>query len=236
MTAIPIHIAPDRVSRLILLAALILGAIYLFDDFGLGAPYPLNVVIKAGGVVLLGLYALKQGRLWLGLGLLAGSAGDAFLALQPTQQALGILAFGIGHLIYIGLFADQLRRKGNRGLPGYLATAVIAAFGVVMLVALQPHFGELRVAASTYNGIILVMVALALIGRAPPLAVIGALLFMVSDAVLAWRMFAGMLDWAGPVVWVCYFGGQACIALGLSQTQNGARDEPDAASGSIEQE
>ncbi|WP_339742837.1 lysoplasmalogenase [uncultured Maricaulis sp.] len=217
MTAIPIHIATDRTSRLILLAALIFGAIYLLDDFGLGTPYPLNVVIKAGGVVLLGLYALKQGRLWLGLGLLAGSAGDAFLALEPTQQALGILAFGIGHLIYIGLFADQLRRKGNRGLPGYLATAVIAAFGVVMLVALQPHFGELRVAASVYNGIILVMVALALIGRAPPLAVIGALLFMVSDAVLAWRMFAGMLDWAGPVVWVCYFGGQACIAVGLSQ-------------------
>ena len=167
---------------------------------------------------------LKQGRLWLGLGLLAGSAGDAFLALEPTQQALGILAFAIGHLIYIGLFADQLRRKGNRGLPGYLATGVIIVFGALMLVALQPHFGELRIAASIYNGIILVMVALALIGRAPKLAVIGALLFLVSDAVLAWRMFAGMLDWAGPVVWVCYFGGQACIALGLSHPEDSARN------------
>ncbi|WP_417489255.1 lysoplasmalogenase [Maricaulis sp.] len=224
MTATPITIASDRVSRLILLAALALGAIYLFDDFGLGAPYPLNVVIKAGGVVLLGVYALRQGRLWLGLGLLAGSAGDAFLALQPTQQALGILAFGIGHIIYIGLFADQLRHKGNRGLPGYLATGVIIVFGAVMLVALQPHFGDLRIAASIYNGIILVMVALALIGRAPKLAVIGALLFLVSDAVLAWRMFAGMLDWAGPVVWVCYFGGQACIALGLSHPDDSARN------------
>lgn len=230
MTATPITIASDRISRLILLAALILGAIYLFDDFGVGTPYPLNVVIKAGGVVLLGVYALKQGRLWLGLGLLAGSAGDAFLALQPTQQALGILAFAIGHLIYIGLFADQLRRKGNRGLPGYLATGVIIVFGAVMLVALQPHFGDLRIAASIYNGIILVMVALALIGRAPKLAVIGALLFLVSDAVLAWRMFAGMLDWAGPVVWVCYFGGQACIALGLSHPEDSARAEPGAAS------
>ncbi|WP_417477691.1 lysoplasmalogenase [Maricaulis sp.] len=224
MTATPITIASDRVSRLILLAALALGAIYLFDDFGLGAPYPLNVIIKAGGVVLLGVYALRQGRLWLGLGLLAGSAGDVFLALQPTQQALGILAFGIGHIIYIGLFADQLRRKGNRGLPGYLATGVIIVFGAVMLVALQPHFGDLRIAASIYNGIILVMVALALIGRAPKLAVIGALLFLVSDAVLAWRMFAGMLDWAGPVVWVCYFGGQACIALGLSHPDDSARN------------
>ena len=224
MTATPITIASDRVSRLILLAALALGAIYLFDDFGLGAPYPINVIIKAGGVVLLGVYALRQGRLWLGLGLLAGSAGDAFLALQPTQQALGILAFGIGHIIYIGLFADQLRHKGNRGLPGYLATGVIIVFGAVMLVALQPHFGELRIAASIYNGIILVMVALALIGRAPNLAVIGALLFLISDAVLAWRMFAGMLDWAGPVVWVCYFGGQACIALGLSHPEDSARN------------
>ncbi|WP_417485431.1 lysoplasmalogenase [Maricaulis salignorans] len=223
MTATPITIASDRVSRLILLAALVLGAIYLLDDFGMGAAYPLNVIIKAGGVVLLGIYALRQGRLWLGLGLLAGSAGDAFLALEPSQQAFGILAFGIGHIIYIGLFADALRRKGNRGLPGYLATAVMIVFGAVMLVALQPHFGDLRIAASIYNGIILVMVALALIGRAPRLAVIGALLFLVSDAVLAWRMFAGMLDWAGPVVWVCYFGGQACIALGLSHPDDSAR-------------
>jgi hypothetical protein len=36
-------------------------------------------------------------------------------------------------------------------------------------------------------------------------------------------MFAGMLDWAGPVVWVCYFGGQALIALGLSARENSAR-------------
>lgn len=233
MTAIPI--AKNRLAQIILGAALVLGLAYLFDDFGFGAPYPLNVVIKAGGVVLLGLYALKQGRLWLGLGLLAGSAGDAFLALQPTQQALGILAFGIGHLIYIGLFADQLRRKGNRGLPGYLAAGILVVFGAVMLIALQPYFGDLRIAASVYNGIILVMAVLALIGRAPPLATLGALLFVVSDAVLAWRMFAGMLDWAGPVVWVCYFGGQALIAIGLSPTQNGARDEPDAASGSVDQ-
>ncbi|MGK0265860.1 MAG: putative membrane protein YhhN [Maricaulis sp.] len=223
MTAKPVTIATDRASKMLLMAALVLGLAYLLDDFGLGAPYPLNVIIKAGGVVLLGAYALKQGRVWLGLGLLAGSAGDAFLALQPTQQALGILAFGIGHLIYIGLFADQLRRKGNRGLPGYLATLVLIVFGAVMLLALQPHFGDLRIAASVYNGIILVMAALALIGRAPPLATLGALLFVVSDSVLAWRMFAGMLDWAGPVVWVCYFGGQALIALGLSARENSAR-------------
>lgn len=223
MTAKPVTIATERASKMLLLAALVLGLAYLLDDFGLGAPYPLNVIIKAGGVVLLGAYALKQGRVWLGLGLLAGSAGDAFLALQPTQQALGILAFGIGHLIYIGLFADQLRRKGNRGLPGYLATLVLIVFGAVMLIALQPHFGDLRIAASVYNGIILVMAALALIGRAPPLATLGALLFVVSDSVLAWRMFAGMLDWAGPVVWVCYFGGQALIALGLSARENSAR-------------
>lgn len=219
----------DGVSKLLLAASLVLGLIYLFDDFGIGTPYPLNVIIKAGGIALLGVYALRLGHIWLGAGLLAGSAGDAFLALEPTQQALGILAFGIGHIIYIGLFAGELRRKGNRGLPGYAAAAVLTLFGIVMLVALQPWFGELRIAASIYNAIILVMAALALIGRAPALATIGAILFVISDSVLAWRMFADMLDWAGPVVWVCYFGGQACIALGLSATKNGARDEPDAA-------
>ena len=62
---------------------------------------------------------------------------------------------------------------------------------------------------------ILVMAVLAILGRSPLLAMIGALLFVVSDSVLAVRLFAGELDWAGPVVWVCYYLGQAAITLGL---------------------
>ena len=88
---------------------------------------------------------------------------------------------------------------------------------MVILSWLQPYFGELQVPASIYNAIILIMAVLALIGRAPPLAVAGALLFVVSDSVLAVRLFAEQLPWAGWVVWVTYYLAQAFIAVGLTE-------------------
>ena len=60
------------------------------------------------------------------------------------------------------------------------------------------------------------MAILAILGRAPALAAIGALFFVLSDSVLAIRLFAGQLDWAGWVVWVTYVLGQAGICLGLA--------------------
>lgn len=201
----------------VLIASAVLGFLYLFDGFGLALPYPADVVLKASGIILLGVLAMMRGYRWLAAGLFLGSAGDAFLALQPQQTALGILSFGLGHIVYIGLFAMVLRQRSLVGGYGFLAAAGLAVFGAIMLTALQPHFGELRIAASIYNAIIMLMAILAVIGRAHPLAIAGALLFVVSDSVLAWRMFADALPWGGPVVWVTYYLGQAGICLGLAR-------------------
>jgi len=209
----------EKSGHILFLAACLFGFIYLFDDFGLSSPYPINVVIKASGIILLGLYALHRSYIVLALGLLAGSAGDIFLALEPVRLDLGIAAFGLGHTIYIVLFGHQLFKHGFRGISGYAGAAGIIVFGAVMLIWLQPYFGDLRIAASIYNGLILTMAVLAVLGRAPKPAIIGALLFVISDSVLALRLFADMLDWAGPVVWVTYFLGQAGIAYGLSRTK-----------------
>jgi len=209
----------DQASRIILMASAFFGLAYLFDGFGLSAPFPANVVIKAAGIVLLALYALQQKHLVLAVGLALGAAGDVFLALDESVLPLGIAAFGLGHLVYIWLFAQWRFKAGPRGGMSRIIALVIAVLGLAMLNWLQPHFGELRVAASVYNAIILVMAILALLGRAPTLAMIGALLFVVSDSVLAVRLFAGELGWAGPVVWVTYYLGQAGIALGLARAK-----------------
>lgn len=205
----------DRVARLILAASGLFALIYLFDDFGLSAPFPANVVIKAAGVSLLAVYAFRAGHLVLAAGLALGALGDVFLALDQSVLPLGIAAFGLGHLVYIWLFARWRMEAGPRGGMSRIAALAVALSGLAMMNWLQPHFGELQIAASVYNGIILVMAVLAILGRSPLLAMIGALLFVVSDSVLAVRLFAGELDWAGPVVWVCYYLGQAAITLGL---------------------
>ncbi|WP_291843288.1 lysoplasmalogenase [Maricaulis sp.] len=206
----------DRTSRLVLIASAVFGLAYLFNDFGLAAPFPANVAIKAAGIVLLAVYALRQKHLVLAVGLALGAIGDIFLALDESMLPLGIAAFGLGHLVYIWLFARWRMTAGPRGGISRIAALAVALAGLAMMNWLQPHFGDLQVPATVYNGIILVMAVLAILGRAPMLALIGALLFVISDSVLAVRLFAGELDWAGPVVWVCYYLGQAGIALGLA--------------------
>lgn len=213
----------DRVSRLILTASGLFALIYLFDDFGLSSPFPANVVIKAAGVALLAAYAFRAGHLVLAVGLALGALGDVFLALDASVLPLGIAAFGLGHLVYIWLFARWRMEAGPRGGLSRIAALAVALAGLAMMNWLQPHFGELQIAASVYNGIILVMAVLAILGRSPLLAMIGALLFVVSDSVLAIRLFAGELDWAGPVVWICYYLGQAAITLGLTQAGHAAK-------------
>lgn len=209
-------------ARALLASSALFGLAYLGHGLGFAAPYPLSAIIKAAGIVLLGLLAFDRRAPLLGLGLLLGALGDVFLALEPPQVALGIGAFGLGHIIYLALFAKLWRSEGARGGVGWVAALALACFGLAMLVYLQPHFGALRVPASIYNGIIIVMACLALVGRSPTFAWAGALLFVASDSLLAMRMFAGQLDWAGPLVWLTYYLGQAGLALGLS----GAPQEP----------
>jgi uncharacterized membrane protein YhhN len=209
--------ASDTLGRTLLIVSALFALIYLVGSFGVELTYPMNVLIKATGVLLLAAYALRREAPILATGLFLGAWGDIFLALQPEQLAAGIGAFGLGHIVYIALFADQLRKHGLNGVKGWAMAGVIILAGGAMLVFLQPHFGELRIAASVYNAIILIMAVLAVLGRAPSLAIIGAVLFVISDGVLAMRLFADMLPWGGPVVWSAYYLGQAGIALGLSQ-------------------
>lgn len=216
MTSTLRTLAGDRPSQIILILSALFALAYLLDDFGLSAPYPADVAIKAAGILLLAVFALVHGHRILALGLFLGSLGDIFLALEPAQLPLGIAAFGLGHLVYIFLFARIRLESGGRSGWSRIAALALAAYGVVMLGWLQPYFGDLQLPASIYNGIILVMTVLAVIGRVPPLATAGALLFLVSDSVLAVRLFTGYLEWAGPVVWVTYYLGQAGIALGLA--------------------
>ena len=43
-----------RNQHYVLIASAVLGFAYLFDGFGLALPYPADVVLKASGIILLG--------------------------------------------------------------------------------------------------------------------------------------------------------------------------------------
>lgn len=199
-----------------LIAAGVLAFAYLLTFFGLPVEgYP-QVVLKASGIVLLAIYAARQQAFLLALALAASAVGDAMLALEPARMTLGIMAFGAAHLLYGWIFLRIIRLRGLRGPTGYALSAIITVAGIVILLWMQPGMGELLVPATAYNGIIVVMAVLAALSKARWLAVIGALLFVASDTLIALNLFH-QIDpvWRGPAVWISYVAAQFCLLLGL---------------------
>ena len=139
---------------------------------------------------------------WLGDG-----AGDLFPD-APTLPLM-LLFFGIAHLAYIALFWRYLR---SRRFPWW--ALVYALWWVGMLVFLAPSLGDLFIAVALY-GIVLGGTA-ALASRCHPVVATGGAFFLISDTVLAMRLFRPetMPDWTSPLVMITYTLGQGLIVAG----------------------
>lgn len=173
-------------------------------------------VVKALGIVMLGLYALVRGAPLLMLALFLSAGGDFALALRPPELEAGILLFGAAHLVYLSIFAAMIVREGWRR-DGLVLAAALVAYGLAMLWWLRPGMGALALEASVYLGVILAMAIAAGFVKGPRLIVIGALLFVISDSLLAagWFREVRPLDWLNPV-WITYGAAQVCLAVGIS--------------------
>lgn len=206
----------SRANTVLLGAAAILALAYLMTGYGLPVGYPAIVGLKSSGILLLAVFAFRNGGLLLGMALVASAIGDAMLALQPSQMTLGMAAFGTAHILYGWIFFRTIREEGFRGLVGVVLACALGAFGGAMLVTLLPGMGDLTIPASLYNVIIMAMAILAVLSKARWLAVVGAILFVISDSLIAMDLFMGQDPaWRGPTVWITYVSAQFCLAIGL---------------------
>ncbi len=203
---------------IILAAALVVGASYLFAD---QAPVAvgLRTAWKGGGVGLLALYAALSARErdgWLLAAVLAlGALGDVLL--EIAGLSVGAVAFLAGHLFAIGLYLRN-RRPVLSLSQGLLAGAMLVA--IPLAAYLLPADRALAPLAALYALGLAAMAASAWISRFPRYWVgLGAAAFAASDLLLFAR--AGPLaqvQWINAAVWGLYFGGQALIALGVTRT------------------
>ena len=185
----------------------------------------LKSAVKTGAVawLALGLWGAGPagGPGWAVLaGLWLGTAGDFFLSRRGERAfLLGMAAFGAGHLAYAGAFWV----KGT-GWPDPVAGLAVLGIGGAALLVLAPRAGALAGPVRAYVAVIVVMVLAALRLQTDPWpvagAVAGALLFMVSDLLLALLLFvwpARPGQWGARAlgargVWVLYWPAQALIA------------------------
>ncbi|KAH7165185.1 YhhN-like protein-domain-containing protein [Dactylonectria macrodidyma] len=188
------------------------------------APSYFRMVAKTLSVALLSVLVVKNdGPTSLATALSFSATGDAFLAWDSEGAFLGGLAnFLASHILYIALFIQAGRgwqlilSDGFRTLIA-LSMALLAPFMVVLL---MPRVGRvLRVPVVFYSTAILGMVLSALTMDNNQI-VLGAILFALSDTILASGKFlvsatSPHRSWMDYMVWVLYYSGQMLIAVGV---------------------
>jgi uncharacterized membrane protein YhhN len=145
---------------------------------------------------------------WILLGLVLSAAGDAFLLSDARRPFLaGLVSFLLAHLAYAAAFAPV-----SHPVPlvlGGIAVATAAALSWLWL-----RLGAMRAPVVGYASAIGLMLWLAS-GVAGVLVPAGALLFWLSDLLVAKRRFGPTSPLDRAVGWPLYFAGQYLIALSV---------------------
>ncbi|WP_394278474.1 lysoplasmalogenase family protein [Microbacterium sp.] len=142
---------------------------------------------------------------WLGDG-----AAFFFPFLSDELPAM-LLCFGLAHVAYIWLF---WRRVATRPVPAWCL--VYVAWWIAMVALLWPSLGALAVAVAVY-GVVLGGTA-ALSARGGAMTAIGGAVFLISDTLLALRIFLPEVVAAaasGPWIMLTYTLGQGLLVAGI---------------------
>jgi uncharacterized membrane protein YhhN len=184
-------------------------------------PFPGSAAIKGcavGGLALLALQlrALRPDAGLLALALVFSTAGDVLLDLDPRFFTFGLAAFLLAHLTYIALFVRNRARPLDAGLPRVAGVAAVLTGSAALSAWIVPSVDGLAVPVVLYIGAITAMVSLALLARLEtPWVPVGAVLFLISDSLLAVNKFKTAVPWHEYLVWITYYLGQCGLALGF---------------------
>lgn len=193
-------------------AAAIIGALLAAGDAGHGWLW-LHWIAKPLATALIFVLAWRarptlspRYRRWVLTGIAGSLAGDVLLMLPGDLFVPGLVAFLFAHVCFIVAFLGDSRFA----VPAWPLAACLA-YGTANLALLWGAIdAPLRLPVIVYVAVLATMGgqawARAMRGDAAArLAARGALVFMLSDSVLAWDRFRGPLPWASLWVLAAYY-------------------------------
>ena len=145
------------------------------------------------------------------IGLVFSLIGDLLLEASPDLFVPGLLAFLLAQVWYIAAFLGATRAlKLWRLLP-------FAGWGIIVYAILLPNLGGMALPVGAYVIVICVMMwrasALEGGGTAARAALIGAVLFALSDTLIALNKFGAPIEGAHYWIIILYWLGQLGITL-----------------------
>jgi uncharacterized membrane protein YhhN len=151
--------------------------------------------------------------------------GDIILMFTDKGELyfiFGLVAFLISHLLYIVVFNKQLKTEISKNKSVLLlGIGVILVYLSVMLSLLLPSLGELKIPVILYATVISAMLLFAFKGSlhwqnpANNYILLGAIIFVASDSILAINKFYTTLPLASFWIMITYLTAQFCITSGI---------------------
>ncbi len=212
------EIALRQTARVTLLIVGLLAAAVYAIWFCHRPPSRLKTTLKAVPMpAFAAAVAVSFGAPMVVLALVLSAVGDIALSRDGTRSFLvGLIGFALAHVVYVIYFIGL--GDGGYSVPWpYLI--VLGAFAMSTEWWLAPHTGDLRWPVRIYVVLIALMAATALNLPMMPVAIVGAMAFLVSDTLLAVQLFrmapmAKAQRGVSVALWVLYVGGQFGIVAG----------------------
>lgn len=199
---------------------LLMGFLYIFilpEE-----PVLVNILFKIIPMLLIIFYAfLNKGAgsgkysIIILIGLFFCMLGDGLI----YWFVIGLTAFLIGHLFYIGGFLNQW----TFSLMRFLSIIPIAVYALIIgsrLVTSIQNNGEhgLIIPVILYVTVISIMFWSAVM-TGNKSAIIGSTFFILSDSVLGWNKFVSEIPFSGEIIMVTYYTAQYLIAKSISSAR-----------------
>ena len=163
--------------------------------------------------------------LWFGMGILLSLAGDVFLMLPKEQFIAGLVAFLLAHVAYIIGFNQSLPPFDAFGFVMAIILGFIAAklYQNIAAGLVKQGKEKLQKPVLAYTAVITIMLLSALLTLSRPdwdtrtaiTVSIGAALFMLSDAILAWNKFVAPIKNGRVMNMAAYHLGQIILIYGV---------------------
>jgi uncharacterized membrane protein YhhN len=190
--------------------ALIIPSLMVFYHFSVRGKYDLF-----HRLIIVGLFFS-----WLGDMILQSAEDNLVTWVSPDLLFIaGLGSFLITQLIYFIAFSLPKGKNAVFTTRIYQALMVVI-YGCIMLYFLYRSLGDMRVPVIGYTVIILLMLLAALNrygkvnGLSYILVVIGAILFVISDSLIAINKFHMKINFAGILIMITYVAAQYMIILG----------------------
>ncbi len=185
-------------------------------------PYGGSFIVKSLPILLMAFLSFKYlkgiNRYVMVFGFLFSAGGDIFLDLSRRLYFVqGLSSFAIAHIMYTIAFGMNIKRERLRVILAIL----MALYTIIIAMVLIPYLGELMIPVVVYIGLISAMgITSALTNRRLTTVFVGALLFIMSDSIIAITKFIYPSSWMAIMIIPTYYLAQYKIGFGMIEEVN----------------